>query len=225
MRGNFSRESSHQPCDIRVRSFESPKKSIILPADLPVSKLEEVISKDDEFPVKQPQGTTIAITETRTVKRQDALTSEDAECVLPQQKDKETGEEINIYSLDNAPLEEQTASSRGIPKDVQIADLAGLSDETAKPIVISDLIEVKGATPKEEGSESLKEMSKTEVTSQSNTELCSEAKMASEEAVAHEIALGRSSSLVSQDTTSAGAEKPFKDGAHRLSLPLNELIR
>ncbi|XP_047479590.1 KICSTOR complex protein SZT2-like isoform X5 [Penaeus chinensis] len=224
MRGNFSRESSHQPSDIRVRSYESPKKSIILPADLSVSKLEEVISKDKEVPGKQPESTAVAITETRTVKRQDALPSEDSEYSLPQQKDKETGEEINIYSMDNAPLEEQTASSLSMPKDTQISDLAGLSEETAKPIVISDLIEVKGEAPKEEVSESLKEISKSEGGGQSNTELCSETKMASEEAVAHEV-LGRSNSMVSQDTTSAATEKPFKDGAHRLSLPLNELIR
>lgn len=225
MRGNFSRESSHQPSDMRVRSYESPKKSIILPADLSVSKLEEVLSKDDEVPVKQPETTAVAITETRTVKRQDALPSEDAEYLLPQQKDKETGEEINIYSMDNAPLEEQTGSSLSMPKDIQISDLAGLSDETAKPIVISDLIEVKGMAPKEEVGESLKEMSKSEGGGQSSSELCSETKMTSEEAIAHEVALGRSSSMVSQDTTTAATEKPFKDGAHRLSLPLNELIR
>ncbi|XP_037802509.1 KICSTOR complex protein SZT2-like isoform X9 [Penaeus monodon] len=79
--------------------------------------------------------------------------------------------------------------------------------------------------PKEEVGESLKEMSKSEGGGQSSSELCSETKMTSEEAIAHEVALGRSSSMVSQDTTTAATEKPFKDGAHRLSLPLNELIR
>lgn len=233
VRGPFSRESSHQPHDSRQRYSESPKKSSSLNAAKRASKghseskdkdskcdkrEEKDKNTDDEdneddtprhelpAPSGQPQDTQKGSSEQ----------SQNSEPHETSTKDQETGEET----------QQQVADSDGVCKEVAGGDSneqkvpsASAGEKGDMPAVPKDS-EEKGDKPK--GTE---EKGDLEVVAKDGEEKA-DVQAAGEDPHASPRSLdGRSVEVEDGEDIAASTDLRSKDPSHRLSLPLNELIR
>ncbi|XP_063888022.1 KICSTOR complex protein SZT2-like isoform X5 [Scylla paramamosain] len=234
VRGPFSRESSHQSHDSRQRYSESPKKSSSLNAakraskghseskdkDSKSDKKEEKDKNSDddndnegdtpghEFaaPSGQPQ-------ETQKGSSEQSQNSEPQETSM---KDQETGEETQQQVADSDSVCEEAA---GGDSNEQKVSSAGAGEKGDMPAVAEDN-EEKG--DKSRGTE---EKGDLEIISKGGEEK-GDVQAANEDPHASPRSLdGRSVEVEDGEDIAASTDPRSKDPSHRLSLPLNELIR
>lgn len=235
VRSHFSRESSHHSHDGRVRSSESPKKSTTLSSTFSSKKsfeahgAQEEEDEDNCDTMKEylqspenslPQSSSVHHEHGDQLEKLELFgeTAQMSDSPV-EQKDKETGEEIQFPVEDILPdsrnnsIEDSIVGSKEGRLEIHPLEKSALPEDLCVDVDRSE--------------------------SKKNQKLCGYAETlglsraekvtANDELVAERDAAGDASAKVlppaEKDTALPDVQKPTKDSAHRLSLPLNELIR